>query len=158
MLKMMNISYSHCEHDLENQLKRSLSVLRDGNLKITKPRRVILSTLIQEHGPFTMEEIHQRIRREACDLVTVYRCLATLEKVGLVRRCDFGDGSSRYEFSCCDSHHHHHIICKKCRKVETLDTCLVETLEKSVREMGYTKVSHSLEFFGICVSCQKSIV
>ncbi len=101
-----------------------------------------------------MEELHRRMKKGACDLVTVYRCLATLEDVGLVRRCEFGDGSSRYEFGGRE-HHHHHIVCKLCRKVETLDICLVEGLERLVRDKGYTQVTHALEFFGICARCRK---
>ena len=143
-------------HSCHAEFARALEVLRKSRLKITQPRQAILKVLIQEHGPFTMEELHRRIKKGPCDLVTVYRCLATLAKVGLVRRCDFGDGNSRYEFSG-SGHHHHHIICNACQHVEVLDACLIEDLERLVRDKGYLEISHSLEFFGVCSDCQKRI-
>ncbi len=139
-------------HDHQAPYDQALSTLRAARLKITLPRQQILRILTTEHGPFTMEELHQRVKN-ACDLVTVYRCLAVLEDVGLVRRCDFGDGSCRYEFH--QGSHHHHLICRRCRKIETLDICLIEELERDVRQKGYEDVSHALEFFGICPACQK---
>jgi len=141
-------------HDHDAALERALKALREAGLKLTTPRREILRTLTREHGPFTMEELHRRMKKISCDLVTVYRSLATLEEVGLVRRCDFGDGSVRYEFLE-PGHHHHHLICRNCRRVETLDSCLVEEMELDIRKKGYANLSHSLEFFGVCPVCQK---
>lgn len=133
----------------------ALDVLRQKHLRITGPRRLILDLLTQEHGPFTVDEIHARVRHHGADRVTVYRCLATLAEIGLVRRCDFGDDKWRYEYSADPAHHHHHIICKTCRKVEIIDSCVAEDLTKLVAAKGYTDISHSLEFFGICRTCRK---
>ncbi len=133
----------------------ALAILRQNKLRVTGPRRAILDLLAREHGPFTVDEIHARLRKSTVDRVTVYRCIAALEKVGLVRRCDFGDDKWRYEAIPPDGHHHHHIICKTCRKVEILDICVAESLTKLVAAKGYTDVSHSLEFFGICRACRK---
>jgi len=150
--------HTHCsKHQAKASLEKALDVLRKSRLRITEPRKEILQILIQEHGPFTMEELYQRVKKGSCDLVTVYRNLAALEEAGLVRRCEFGDGSSRFEFNEVDEdHHHHHIICTQCRGVETLDICLLDGLERVVRDRGYTKVSHTLEFFGVCKKCQKN--
>jgi Fur family transcriptional regulator, ferric uptake regulator len=145
---------SHHGHDHEEAFEHARQILEKSSLRVTQPRLAILKVLADEHGPFTMEEIHSRLKKGACDLVTLYRTLPALEAAGVVRRCDFGDGTYRYEFAHKD-HHHHHIICKKCRGVATLDICLVEGLEKLVREKGYTDVAHSLEFFGVCPKCQK---
>jgi Fur family transcriptional regulator, ferric uptake regulator len=150
----MKHSHSHDHH--QSKFNKTLEVLKKTKLRITEPRKAMLKILIEEHGPFTMEELYGRLKKGVCDLVTVYRSLAALEEAGLVRRCEFGDGSSRYEFrDSDDDHHHHHIICRKCRKVETLDLCLVDSLERLIREKGYNNVSHTLEFFGVCAQCQK---
>ena len=34
-----------------------------------------------------------------------------MEEVGVVRRCDFGDGVLRYEFDGGALRHHHHLVC-----------------------------------------------
>ena len=102
-----------------------------------------------------MEDIHRLVKKSGCDLVTVYRLMPVLEKVGLVRRCDFGDGVVRYEFNRSE-HHHHHLICRKCQKVETLDLCVVDALERLAKQRGYTEVTHQLELFGVCPDCQRN--
>ncbi|MEA3208668.1 MAG: Fur family transcriptional regulator, zinc uptake regulator [Chthoniobacter sp.] len=134
-----------------SQFESALQTLRDHQHRITAPRKAILAVLTREHGPFTAEELHQRM--EKCDLVTVYRCLAALEEINLVRRCDFGDGSYRYEFNT-GEHHHHHIVCRSCHRVETLDLCVADGLERMARQLGYSNVTHILEIFGVCAQCQ----
>lgn len=137
----------------EKKLDAALSVLRERQLRITEPRKAMLRALIAEHGPFTSEEVHARLPAGQCDLVTVYRSLQAMEEAGVLRRCDFGDHAQRYEFNA-GEHHHHHIICRACGKAETLDLCVVDSLERIVREKGYANVSHVLELFGICRKCQ----
>jgi len=137
----------------------SADLLRDAGLKITKPRLAILDVLIREHGPFTAEELFARLSQprggSPCNVVTIYRCLAKFESLGLINRCDFGDGSIRYELRARD-HHHHHIICRSCKKVESLPKCPVEDRSIQIPKMGFKDVSHRLEFFGVCPDCQES--
>lgn len=138
----------------EENFTAALQTLRDHQHRVTEPRKAILTVLTREHGPFTAEELHARMAKGMCDLVTVYRCLAAMEEINLVRRCDFGDGSYRYEFNT-GEHHHHHIICRNCHGVETLDLCVADGLERMARQMGYANVTHILEIFGICPKCQR---
>ena len=142
----------HPSSHAKANLKAALQTLRDNHSRITAPRRAILEVLTQEHGPFTVEELHQRIKGVS-DVVTVYRSLAAMEEIRLVRRCDFGDGSYRYEFNTGEDHHHH-IICRGCRSVKTLDLCVADGLERMARQLGYANVSHALEIFGTCEKCQ----
>jgi Fur family ferric uptake transcriptional regulator len=134
---------------------RLVEEMRKSKLKMTEPRKAILEILLADHGPFTVDEIHSQIPRRNCDLVTIYRFLSGLEEVGLLRRCDFGDGAVRYEIAEQQgSHHHHHVICKKCRTVKVLEDCELDQLDKFPSNLGFSEVSHSLEFFGICPSCK----
>ena len=135
------------------QLTSALDALRKHGQRVTGPRQAVLGILTHEHGPFTAEELHGRLQKGECDLVTVYRVLAAFEEINLVRRCDFGDGAYRYEFNTGEQHHHH-IICRSCHSVEVLDLCVVESLERVARQKGYANVTHTLEIFGICVKCQ----
>lgn len=127
--------------------------LKATGLKVTQPRVAIVDALMEDHGPFTVDELRARIPERTCDLVTLYRSLPALEKAGVVRRCDFGDGPVRYEYQEENGHHHHHVICRKCRRVETLDHCLIEGIEKNLRKQGYQDIAHSLEFFALCSAC-----
>ncbi len=136
-------------------LTRALQILKSAKLKRTKPREFLLQYLVENHGPFSAKEIQLKLKRKDLDPVTTYRCLAAFEDAGLVRRCDFGDGIARFEYNEESGHHHHHVICKECRKIEKLDGCYLAMLEKSVHELGYSKIQHFLEFSGICKNCTK---
>lgn len=130
----------------------AMQFIRDSPMRVTAPRISILRLLSRKHGPFTADEVHEYVREYGCDLVTVYRTLTTFEELGLVRRCDFGDGAYRYEIND-PEHHHHHLVCRKCRKVESLDLCVIGPLEDLASEMGYSNLTHALEIFGICPVC-----
>jgi len=137
------------------QLQSALESLRAHGERVTGPRKAMLEVLTSEHGPFTAEELRGRLKSGGeCDLVTIYRNLATMEEINLIRRCDFGDGLYRYEFNTGDQHHHH-IICRSCHAVETIDICVADVLERMARQMGYSNVTHALEVFGVCRKCQR---
>ncbi len=135
-------------------LNEGIEILEKASLRKTPGRLAILKVLTDRHGPFSIEELHQFVKGQKLDLVTVYRCLTSFEEVSLVKRCDFGDGIARYELNLGSHHHHHHVICKTCRKAENIEDCEVTRLEAIVEKMGYTKVTHNLEFFGICKTCK----
>ena len=143
---------SHEHPPAEKAIEAALEVLRANGLRVTNPRMAMLGILTREHGPFSAEELHRRMGDGGCDVVTVYRSLQAMEEVGVLRRCDFGDGTYRYEFNS-GEHHHHHIICRNCRSVETLDLCVADSLERLARSKGYLNVTHTLEVFGICPAC-----
>jgi len=144
----------HSHPSPEKLVAAALQTLRENGGRVTGPRRAILELLATEHGPFTAEDVHGRMKVGECDLVTVYRSLTAMEALNLLRRCDFGDGSYRYEFNTGD-HHHHHIICRACHGVKTLEMCVADGLERMARQMGYGNVTHTLEIFGVCPKCRK---
>lgn len=84
---------------------------------------------------------------------TVYRQIEKFVKEGLILEVEFGDGKKRYELGSLD--HHHHLICKKCKKIEdiALDEDIV--LKEVVKKTNFKVESHSLEFFGLCIDCNK---
>lgn len=70
----------------------------------------------------------------------------------LVLECDFNDGVVRYEINEHD-HHHHHLICKQCNDWIKVDVCLESSSIAALEQTGYTGITHKLEFFGTCPSC-----
>jgi len=110
------------------------------------------------------EDIAIQLRREGqrVSRSTVYRMLAILEKLGLVRKLDFGDGQSRYEFIQGDEHHHH-LICIKCGKAIDISGKIVESCADEVyslanslsKEFDFDVQTHRLEFWGICLECRE---
>lgn len=88
------------------------------------------------------------------DKTTVYREIAFLKTLEMVREIQFGEGQQRYELTPED--HHHHIVCVRCRRVD--DIVLENDLDTAEKEIARLKsfrvMSHSLEFFGLCSRCQ----
>jgi Fur family ferric uptake transcriptional regulator len=131
--------------------------LKAAGLRITQPRIAIIEALVRRETPVSIEQLHQDLADDACDLVTIYRCLAVFTELGLVRRCFFHNGTGLYEININDSHHHH-IVCKTCGKVERIDASFTESTERILHERGYEHVTHLVEFFGVCPDCQKKAV
>lgn len=140
----------------QDQLESLLDGLKRHQLKITPTRKLILESLLKNHGPFSAEDIQKRFIKKDHDLATIYRNLQSLEEAGILHRCEFGDGIARYELVDPDhDHHHHHLICRKCKKIEVVDACELEpTIHQFVKKHGFADVSHILEFFGVCPDCQ----
>lgn len=138
-----------------NHLNRLIESLRKSSLRVTEPRIAIFKAFSERHGPFTVEEIHKHVTKKTCDLATIYRTLASLEKTGLIKRCEFGDRIARYELSEHEDHHHH-VICKLCKKVEVLDDCELKEIDSFAKKRGFIEITHTLEFFGICPDCRNS--
>jgi len=137
-----------------NPVELACARLKSAGLRITQPRIAILEALSRRASPASIEQLHKELTNDSCDLVTVYRCLAVFEELGLVRRCFFHNGTSLYEMSL-DPPSHHHVVCKVCGKVERLDISLADDVERMLRERGYDQVTHMLEFFGTCPDCRK---
>ena len=128
--------------------------LKSAGLRITQPRIAILEALVKRSLPASIEQIHAELAHSSCDLVTVYRCLAAFEEVGLVRRCYFHNGTSLYQISLDDTPSYH-VIDKTSNSVAELDPDLAMELREDMREIerkliarGFTDVSHMVEFFG----------
>ena len=130
--------------------------LRGKSRKITGPRAAILEILRQHPHPFTNKEILAGLPKGQCDLATIYRSMHLLEKMGMVKRFDFGDGVARFELvGEGDDGHHHHLVCTQCAEVVEIDDCFTTEVEQRIAAAnGYKAVTHKLEFFGICPECQ----
>ncbi len=138
---------------MKSNLEPQLIALKKAGLKITPSRKKILEVLASEHGPFSAEDLFETLQG-SMDMATIYRNLLSLTEIKLAQRCEFRDGIARYELAQDQDHHHHHLVCEKCKKVEVLDLCKLEpAFNKIAKDKGYTKLSHSLELFGLCPEC-----
>ncbi|MFM1748310.1 MAG: hypothetical protein RLZZ188_1976 [Verrucomicrobiota bacterium] len=132
------------------------ALIRKAGLRVTKPRLALLDALAAASGPTSIEQLHVAVGKEACDLVTVYRCMGTFERHGVVARSYFHDGTTLFRLVRGDTDRYsYHVLCKSSNHVEPLDAQasakikgVVQQIEKSLREQGYTDVGHIVEFFG----------
>ena len=130
--------------------------LRRESKKLTGARREILRVLEKESRPLTNKEIFRLLPKGHCDLATVYRSVQLLEELGMVKKFVFGDGSARFAFIAEGGDpHRHHLVCTQCQKIVEIGECIVRELEERVvARSSFKEVTHRLEFFGVCPSCQ----
>jgi Fur family ferric uptake transcriptional regulator len=149
----------HCAHHSHRKAELSslTTRLRREDRKITGPRAAILEILRQHRHPLTNKEIFAELPKGECDLATIYRAMQLLEKLGMVKRFDFGDGAARFELvEEGDDGHHHHLICTQCTQVVEIGECFPAEIERRIaRKNGFRAVTHRLEFFGVCPDCQQ---
>lgn len=132
--------------------------LRQKERRLTGPRQAILLLLQKQDTPVSVKEIFKGLSGERCDLATVYRSMRILEKAGMVKRYDFGDGAARFALLAeGDDGHRHHLICTGCAEIVAVGECFPRELEKQIAARnGFRSVTHRLEFFGVCPECQRS--
>jgi Fe2+ or Zn2+ uptake regulation protein len=133
------------------------TLLKEAGLSATKPRRLLLEILLHEHGPFSVEQLLEKLPNGACDQATIYRCMTSFTKSGLTRSINLGEDFLRYEIAIHGEHdhHHHHIICRECKNIQSIDLCALEVFEKAFKKLGYNSIEHNMEFSGLCRSCRK---
>ncbi len=137
-------------------MSEALEILESSKHRMTKSRKALLALILEQKGPFSAPKLVKVLsRKDACDPVTIYRTLPVFEELGIIEKCDFSEEMAQYEVSLGQSqgHHHHHIVCGVCKKVESLDFCIVEGQEQILKKMGYTGLTHRLEFTGKCPNC-----
>ncbi len=130
--------------------------LRHKARRVTGPREAILAVLERQEHPVSIKEIFEALPAGDCDLATVYRAMHLLEQLQLVQRFDLGDRVARFELIR-EGHegHHHHLVCRRCAGVVEIDECSIAAAEARIAARnGFRAVTHRLEFFGICPSCQ----
>jgi Fur family ferric uptake transcriptional regulator len=141
--------------DGQTPITFACAALKKAGLRITQPRIAILTALIHRSQPSSIEQIHGDLAKESCDLVTVYRCLAAFEEIGLVRRSFYHNGTSLYAINLGETNTGYHFVCKETDRVESIDPdttaelrrCVLQ-VEETLKARGYTEVTHMVEFFG----------
>ena len=134
-------------------------ILHRKGLRMTTNRRNLLRALLDARVPQSLEQLQSAAAAyhpegEPPDFATVFRMMALLEELKLARKVNLGRPSSHYELT--DGRHHRdHLVCTDCGLVTPLeDVCPVEKLERQIaRKHGFTQLTHSLEFFGLCGAC-----
>jgi Fur family transcriptional regulator, ferric uptake regulator len=129
--------------------------LKSAGLRITQPRLAILAALSTREQPTSIEQLHVEVGADNCDLVTVYRCMAAFEDIGLVRRAFFHNGTALYEMNL-GQPARYHVVCKSTNRVDEIDAATADELRRSIeavqealRARGYGEVGHIVEFFAV---------
>jgi Fe2+ or Zn2+ uptake regulation protein len=102
---------------------------------------------------WSIDQLHEAVRGVlgGADYSTVFRAVATMERDGLIRRIDLGDGKGYYEAAV---DHHEHVRCESCGRVAEVPGCVLEDATIGVQtSTGFVVTSHRLVFTGLCPVC-----
>lgn len=130
-------------------------ILRELNLKVTPKRLAMLDILSRELTYLSPEEVWNRLKERfaTIGLPTVYRNLEELSSGGVIVKVIHPD-RKLYYFFCGNKEHHHHFVCTSCRKVDDLNFCGMDDIEREVtKTLNGTVSSHIMQVFGICGKC-----
>ncbi|NCN52549.1 transcriptional repressor [Candidatus Parcubacteria bacterium] len=132
----------------------STQLLQHAGLKATGSRIAILEVFLGSSKPISIDTLEQTIRTDA-HLATLYRTVERLLAAGILMRVNLGDETPYYELRD-EEHHHHHVVCTDCGRIEDIELCHDDSLEKEALHASkffHRLDTHALEFFGTCTSC-----
>ena len=95
-----------------------------------------------------------RERGSSVGLASIYRALELLERLGLVKRFDVGEGAARYEPAAPGGEHHHHVVCDSCGTVERFeDDALEQAIHTLSNRTDFNVATHDVTLHGECPAC-----
>lgn len=144
------------DYNLE-KLDEILNQLRQKGIRITEPRKAVISYLINSQNHPTVEDIHQELKNNypKMSLATVYNNINFFVEQGIVNELKFSNQRSRYDFM---DHHHYHIICEKCGRIADFQSDdLQKICQAAVKQTDFQVFHSQVELFGLCLDCQKEI-
>jgi Fur family transcriptional regulator, ferric uptake regulator len=138
-------------------LERFRRYLRDHRQPVTRQRDRVATIVLTSDDHLSADQVRRRLadRGERVGLATIYRTLDLLEKSGLARGQDFGQGFRRFEPMPAPADHEH-LICVRCgRVVEFAHERLERMLPIIADEHGFQPERHRVEIYGVCGPCQR---
>lgn len=129
--------------------------LKANKLKVTPQRLAIYSYLMNSKSHPTVETIYNDLRNDfpAMSLATVYKTVASLRDVHLIKEFNVSEDSNRYD---ADTSPHSHFICTKCHNVTDYfgNIDLKENIDDLESLSGYEVETYDINFYGLCNKCK----
>src|SRR5262245_34432000 len=144
-------------HCIDDALTRAESVCAERGAKMTPLRRRVLELVWDSHAPVGAYAIMDMLRAaddRAAAPPTVYRALEFLLEQGLVHKIE-----SLNAFVGCDRPEERHIsqflICTSCKAaIELNDPSILQAIEQSAKQLGFSLNRLTIEAQGLCASCR----
>jgi Fur family ferric uptake transcriptional regulator len=125
--------------------------------QLTPKQQHLLDQLKQASEELTGQDLHARLRGtpHGMGLATVYRHLRHLQQRGLVRCRHLPSGEALFAPTERDEHH---LTCVDCGNTVVLRSCPMHETHLNPQQLGgFQLLFHTLEFFGLCPSCQERL-
>ncbi len=130
--------------------------LREHGYRVTEPRLRVYELLRNGEGHLTADEIADALADgdDPVTLSSVYRVLAVLEELDVVRSSRLGEGDvSHWELAHPDEHFH--VVCNQCGDVDHHRGSLVAVIEEHLSDgHGFTPEEVTVLVRGTCAACR----
>ena len=129
--------------------------LRAEGYRMTPQRQLVWDVLRQADSHLTAEEIHDRVTERVADvnLASIYRTLALLDDLDLVKEVRLGDDRGRWELAHPDDTFH--LVCRACGNVTHHEGDLVEQVRAHLLGgHGFAAEEVDLVVHGRCEDCR----
>ncbi len=130
--------------------------LKANKLKVTPQRLAIYTYLLNTTAHPTVETIYNDLKEDfpTMSLATVYKTVASLRDVHLVKEFNVSEDSNRYD---ANVDFHSHVICTKCHSVSDYfgDIDISENIDEIQKMSGFKINAYDVNFYGLCEKCQE---
>lgn len=128
--------------------------LKASGLRVTDARVALLNTLSESAQPLTIEQLFALAGDKTCDLVTIYRSIATFEKAGVVYRSGFSERGAALYKADIGGERRYPVVCRGTTIVDELDDessaelrAMIDKIKERLSARGYDGVEYIVEFF-----------
>ena len=138
----------------DNRQDAILQLLRERGGRLTIARRAIIAALLEAEGHVTADDLTAAVQRAHPEvhLTTIYRCLDTLEDLGVVVHVHLGHGRAVYHLA---TDTHQHLVCEECQKVvEVPDSLFADLSGRLKDEYGFSIRLNHFAVLGRCAACR----
>jgi len=140
--------------EVERRIDSLSHALRASGLRLTHQRLEVVREVAQSDRHPDVESIYRAVRERVptISLDTVYRTLATLDGLGLVKRVTATPGPARYD---ANTAHHHHFVCTRCGLIRDVDDQELDAVSAARGAAPFGSVeSIEVQLRGICNDCR----
>ncbi len=132
--------------------------LREGGIKYTSARRVILDVVLEMHDHFEAEQVVYSLKGRGNNVgkATVYRTLPLLVDCGILKQVRFDVKQAFYEHDF-GQKPHDHMVCRACGRIVEFDSDELIALRKKIGKRHQFRVTdHHIQLIGTCSECEAS--
>ncbi len=139
--------------EVSERLEDVLGLLRTNGGRATTPRRAIIDALLHSDGHVTADSLTAEIQVDFPDvhLSTIYRCLSTLQQLGVVEQIHIGHGRAVYHLT---DEPHQHLLCEGCaRVIEVPDEVFADLIDEVGTDYRFALRLRCFALIGRCAGC-----
>lgn len=141
--------------DSHQRLEWALNRCKEQGLRRTHALLCALRAFAESPGPVSAAALlTSPLIAGVFNRVTLYRILARLESLGVLRKIGLNERSQHYVMPL-PGEHHDYLVCSRCGHLESspLDCPLEDLNDRITRKTGFRVDRHDLVFWGRCVNC-----